>query len=156
MQTASAKRLAEVLIARHPALNGWTVEISERSRRTLGRCLYARRIIRLSRSFVELNTLPLVVEVIQHEIAHALTPYHGHDAVWKRLAIKLGAKPRRCCHEAIMPRGWSAVCPGCGRTCRKYRRPRRGSVYWCRGCGPDAGRLQFEKELDHPEVETPT
>ena len=44
-----------------------------------------------------LNSIEETKDVVLHEIAHALTGRgHGHDAVWKRMCIKVGARPERC------------------------------------------------------------
>jgi hypothetical protein len=48
------------------------------------------------------------------------------------------------CYDArsvVMPVGrWRAVCPGCGRSHSRHRRPRPTS-YHCKACGPVLGGL---------------
>lgn len=150
MQPATAKALAEIEIRQYPALAGWTVELSPRATRTLALCIYRRKVIRLSRPFVELNEVPLIVEAVRHEIAHALTPGHRHDAVWKEMAVRVGARPVSCARDAVLPPGrWVAQCPSCKRVYFKYRRP-SVLVHWCLACGRGKGQLRFTANLDHP------
>src|SRR5690348_10686263 len=52
--------------------------------------------ITLSRHYAILLPADEIRDVILHEIAHALTPTNGHDAVWQAAARKVGAKPERC------------------------------------------------------------
>lgn len=33
-------------------------------------------------------------ELILHEIAHALTPYHGHDRAFRNMSIRIGGNPK--------------------------------------------------------------
>lgn len=85
----------EVLRDEHLAEDGWTFTFNGRLRRALGRCCYSDRTIELSRDFAVAHGLDEhVKDTILHEVAHALTPGHGHDKVWKRVARRLGATPR--------------------------------------------------------------
>ena len=72
-------------------------------------CRYGTRTIELSVFLVDRNGPEEVRDTILHEIAHALVgPGHGHDAVWKRQCIEIGARPVRC-GDADMPDGkWQA------------------------------------------------
>jgi predicted SprT family Zn-dependent metalloprotease len=154
MQPKTARTLAQALIDQYADLSGWTVELSSRAARTLGLCVYSRKVIRLSQRFIELNDVPPVIEAVRHEIAHArVGPGHGHDAVWKRMAVLVGAKPVRCARDAVLPPGrWSAVCPTCSQVFFRYRRPAPARRYWCRTCGPQRGLLHFATQLVFPSV----
>ena len=114
--------------------------------RSMGLCRYRRVRIELSVYFVQRNPPEEVRETLLHEICHALVgPGHGHDAVWKRMCLKVGAKPERLCHEAEMPAGrWQARCGGCGTTHHKHRRPKRMKGWFCRQCGPEKGQLAWQ------------
>ncbi len=145
MDLEAARGMATGLMAGHVELEDWRVAFSRHARRTLGVCRHRQRVIVLSAAFVTLNTDDVVRDIVLHELAHALVGAgHGHDAVWKRKAVELGADPERVCTVAVMPPGeWVATCPACGRTFDRYRRPSRR--YWCRPCGPDAGPLTFTR-----------
>jgi predicted SprT family Zn-dependent metalloprotease len=141
---ALARRLALQLLARH-GLHDWSFAFNRR-KRTMGLCLYARRTIELSVHLVDRNGPEEVRDTILHEIAHALVgPGHGHDAVWRRKCLEVGARPERC-SEADMPPGrWRARCGGCGTHFHRYRRPREAE-WFCRGCGPAQGKLIWRVE----------
>jgi len=58
--------------------------------RTTGKCYGKKKIIKLQPNYVELNSDEMITNTILHEIAHALTPKHGHNKFWKRKAISIG------------------------------------------------------------------
>lgn len=122
-------------------LHDWSFAYNRR-KRAMGLCVYRRRAIELSIYFVQRNGDGEVVDTILHEIAHALVgPGHGHDAVWKRKCVEIGAEPLRC-GQADMPGGrWQARCGGCGRSFHRHRKPTRTHGWFCRACGPERGRL---------------
>jgi len=129
-------------------LPGWTFRFN-RCKQAMGLCVYHRRTIELSIHFVERdNPAEEIRDTILHEIAHALVgPGHGHDKVWKRKCIEIGARPQRCGH-ADMPKGrWSARCGGCGRSFHRHRqrKPKRSRGWFCRACGPEQGRLLWKE-----------
>ncbi len=137
-------KLAFDLLARH-GLHDWSFAFNRR-KTSVGMCFFHRKAIELSIYFVQRNGPELILDTILHEIAHALVgPGHGHDAVWKRMCLKVGAKPERLCHEAEMPAGrWQARCGGCGMTHHKHRRPKRMKGWFCRKCGPEKGQLAWQ------------
>lgn len=73
-----------------------------------------------------LNEESEVQNTVLHEIAHALTPEHGHDGMWQAACMLVGAKPVRCYNRdsVLAPFRYKATC-GCGKELRKLRKPRR-------------------------------
>jgi hypothetical protein len=136
--------LAERLLTEH-GLHDWTFQYN-RSKINMGLCRFGSRTIELSIHFVEGNPDELVLDTLLHEIAHALVgPGHGHDAVWKRKCLEVGARPERVSFDVIMPPGrWQARCPGCGEIHHKHRKPKRLSGWHCIACGPEAGKLCWQ------------
>ena len=141
---ADARRLALDLMARH-GLDGWTFEFNWR-KRTVGLCRYTTKTIELSVYLVERNGPDEILDTLLHEIAHALVgPGHGHDAVWKRKCVELGAVPRAC-GDAAMPEGcWKAECAVCGARFDRHRKPKRLRGWFCRRCGPQRGGLVWKR-----------
>ena len=139
---AEARVLALDLMARH-GLRGWHFAFNRR-KRCMGLCRYEKCAIELSEYLVERNSAEEVRDTILHEIAHALVGLgHGHDAVWRRKCLEIGARPERC-GQADMPEGrWQARCGACGQEFRRHRRPKRVTGWFCRPCGPGPGKLTW-------------
>lgn len=69
--------------------------------RTMGQFSARRRRIQLSTYFIARKSYRIMVNTILHEIAHALTPTHGHDLVWKQKAAEIGALPRATANDDL-------------------------------------------------------
>lgn len=153
MDIAALKREAASLFGRH-ALSGWRMEVSARLKRTLGLCDYSSRSIRVNRFYAENNSEAVVLNTLRHEVAHALTPGHGHDSTWVAAAVRLGCTAKRVCDQDILlPAGrFQAVCPHCRRTYHKHRlracQPSRR--YYCLACGKERGVLAFAESRALP------
>lgn len=107
-------------------LDTWQLEI-DRAVRRAGLCNYSHRVISLSHHYITRNVWDGVVEdTVLHEIAHALVgPGHGHNSIWKRKCIEVGARPERCydSSQVDMPeRRYIGMCPSCNLTIRRFRR----------------------------------
>ena len=90
--------------------------------------------ITLSRHYTVLLPEDEIRDVILHEIAHALTPGHNHNAVFMAACRKVGARPARCAMPSASPEhsieGW---CPKCDVLVSKHHRMPRAK-YVHRGC----------------------
>lgn len=115
-----------------PAM-GWKWEYNN-LKRTLGLCNYREKKLFFSTAFIPINPPEIILDVVLHEIAHALVgPNFGHSNVWKRKAREVGAKPRSCQGNAISPEGKYKLECGCGLVHHFHRQPKY-DVYRCR-CG---------------------
>lgn len=113
---------------------GWRFRWDNASRR-LGQCRHNDKVISISRPLTASIKRRVITETITHEIAHALTPGHGHDAVWAAKDRELGGNGRRLydASEVTAPLPpFEGTCPGCGRVARRHR---RANV----SCGPCSG-----------------
>ena len=75
-----------------------------------------------------------ITDTVLHEIAHAIVgPRHGHDAVWKAAAARIGCTAERC-HQVkhTLPR-WHGRC-GCEKKWERQRLTRRTRTWICATC----------------------
>jgi len=130
-------------------LSGWKFKFS-RGKNILGFCQYTKGyeknwrlnksthaigdcFIALSHHFVTIND-ETNRDTILHEIAHALSPGHGHDYYWKSVCVQIGANPERLAPKTIkspVPK-YKAVCSDCGRVFRRHHM--RSAKYLCSNC----------------------
>ena len=88
------------------AEQGWRFEFSNRKTQ-VGTCFYSQKKIVFSKWYVESHP-DEIEDTIRHEIAHALVgPDHGHDHVWRRKCIEVGAKPYTCVTPDAVAKGHS-------------------------------------------------
>ena len=81
--------------------------------------------ITISFPLATINDWETVRNTVIHEIAHARTPSHGHDAVWRRECIRLGGDGERLADGNkinTVPMKFIGVCPKCGGKCFRNRR----------------------------------
>ncbi|WP_432564688.1 SprT family zinc-dependent metalloprotease [Kineococcus sp. SYSU DK003] len=131
MDPQAALTMARRLVVEH-GLDGWTV-VLDRARTRAGICRADRREIGLSAPLTALHDEDEVRDTVLHEIAHALVgPRHGHDAVWKAMARRIGCSAERTSTAARAPGAWAGTCPA-GHVLTRHRRPSR--VMACARCG---------------------
>jgi predicted SprT family Zn-dependent metalloprotease len=135
MNLLQAQELAKQLMTQHGLTQqGWRFEFDYAKRR-FGVCKYGPKVIGLSRPLTDANDVLRVKDTILHEIAHALVGVgHGHDSVWKRKCVEIGAKPERCFtgeDTNLIAGKYRAVCGGCGKTHSRHKKVPRGRRYAC-------------------------
>lgn len=127
-----AGRMARRLLDEH-GLRDWTV-VFDRAKRRAGICRPHQRQIGLSAPLTVLHDEAEVRDTVLHEVAHALVgPRHGHDAVWRATALRIGCSGRRCSDpDAPSIEGdWVGTCPAGHRVTRHRRPARPGSCTRC-------------------------
>ncbi len=100
-----------------------------------GICRHSEKLITLSVTYCLKASESEIADTLLHEIAHAIVgPRHGHDAVWKATARKIGCTATRC-HtvEHTLPR-WKGTC-GCDKVWTRQRLTRRSRTGSCGTCG---------------------
>jgi predicted SprT family Zn-dependent metalloprotease len=128
---------------------GWRLEFRNYGH-LLGTCCSRRRIIAMNDFYADHNTEANILDTLLHEIAHALVgTNHGHDPIWKAMAVKLGCTPETCGKIGVIvrPGKWQATCPTCARPFHKYRKPRPTLGYYCPSCGAEKGQLAFVAQI---------
>lgn len=96
MNLVDAKRLALEKMQEYGLIEkGWRFEFNRR-KTAYGMCYWRRKVIYLSNVLTPLVTEETCLNTIIHEIAHALTPGHHHDAVWRAKFLSMGGNGMRC------------------------------------------------------------
>lgn len=129
--------LAKGLMSNYDELIGWSFSFNNR-KSSFGVCSYRKKTIELSSYLVVGMTDKAIFETIIHEIAHALTPGHGHDYVWVRKCVELGGDGKRCGDYNKFDGGkktqdevyskiskYTLTCPCCGNKSYLNRKPKR-------------------------------
>lgn len=114
------------------------------ARANFGMCSYPREnptyfIITISKPLAELNDDETVKQVVLHEIAHALTPGHGHDTTWKQKCLELGGNGERCYNQLAVKtpkHNWMIRCPMCGFQEFRFKQPKDNTL--CPKCRKSA------------------
>lgn len=153
MDLSSARQLALRLMAEHNLTQqGWTFKFNNR-KNSAGVCLYLSKKICLSTIFTQSSSLEEVTDTILHEIAHAHTPKHGHDHVWRQKAREIGCKAERCFdlnenHENALLRiaPYKAICIN-GHEHFAFRKPKRKH-----SCGKCSRRFNPNYVLEYKRV----
>jgi len=136
----------EIFILMHKwGLDDWNVNIVNDDSRA-GVTYYSRKEIAFSRTIVEKITPLARIELINHEIAHAIAGHEaGHGKLWQKWAMKCGARPNpEMCLDGFMTKKveyfWQAECERghkFGRTFKPKRKERRD------GCPHDGTDLTW-------------
>lgn len=98
MNITEAHRMLREELDKHE-LYHVTTKMNGRLTSVFGRYRYSRlghKSIELSTKLVQINDVERVRLTILHEVAHALTEGHGHDAVWKAKLLEIGGDGKRC------------------------------------------------------------
>jgi len=98
MKLIKAKELAENLMEKYK-LNNYKLIFSTKMTNSFGYCNWIKKYIKLSIPLILCNGEKQVKTVILHEIAHALTPKHYHNFVWKEKCLEIGGDGKRCWSE---------------------------------------------------------
>ena len=136
-----------------------TTKMNGRLTTVFGRYRYNRlgthKSIELSTKLVAINDEHRVRLTILHEVAHALTEGHGHDAVWKAKLLEIGGDGKRCYDSTdtnTIQRSrtiYQAYCQEHGNRGRTYRRMNKACSDCCRkynnGRYSEAYRIQYRE-----------
>ena len=112
MDLTEAALMGRRLLDQH-GLHDWTI-VFDRAKRRAGICRWARKEIGLSAPLTSIHPESEVRDTVLHEVAHALVgPRHGHDQVWRALAMRIGCSGERCSSDDApgIDGHWVGTCP---------------------------------------------
>jgi RimJ/RimL family protein N-acetyltransferase/predicted SprT family Zn-dependent metalloprotease len=118
------KALAERKMAEHLDLENWKFEFDNGKRRA-GLCNYDEQKIQLSKYLVAIHSVDESMQVVLHEIAHAMSGHEaGHSKKWLATAKKIGYRAEKFTGKEIAEKvaPWVGVCP-MGHEHYRYRKP---------------------------------
>jgi RimJ/RimL family protein N-acetyltransferase len=118
--------LAERKMAEHLDLQVWSFKWDNAKRRA-GLCNYRDKTISISTYHAQVHTIDETLQVVLHEIAHALCGKEaGHSKVWLAKAKSIGYRAERFTGKEIASEfaTWVGFCPA-GHEHFRYRKPTR-------------------------------
>ena len=136
------RALAEAKMAEHLDMNVWQFGFDSAKRRA-GLCNYSESLITVSRYLVDIHTVDETMQVVLHEIAHALCGKEaGHTKVWLKVAKQIGYRAERFSGKEIAEETakWIGTCPA-GHQHYRYRKPTRQLA--CGLCGRGFNRANL-------------
>src|SRR6266496_4809772 len=91
-------------------LSNWHIRVTtDISKPFLGLCDHKNKTIFLNGFSIDTHPDSELLNTIRHEVAHALTPSHQHDDVWREMAKKLGCDNTRECGMSLSPIAIDAI-----------------------------------------------
>jgi hypothetical protein len=95
-------------------LSDWHARLTtDMTKGFLGLCSHGDKAIIISAHHIDIHDTEMVKNTILHEIAHALTPGHSHDPVWKAKASEVGCiNTQACSNLAFTPEAIDAIRSG--------------------------------------------
>jgi predicted SprT family Zn-dependent metalloprotease len=136
------RALAEIKMAEHLDLNIWQFGFDS-ARRRAGLCNYTTKTITISRYLVDIHTMDESMQVVLHEVAHAMCgKREGHNKKWLATAKSIGYRAERFSGTEIAEEtaNWIGVCKN-GHRHYRYRQPSRPLA--CGMCGRGFSRANL-------------
>jgi RimJ/RimL family protein N-acetyltransferase/predicted SprT family Zn-dependent metalloprotease len=128
------RALAERKMAEHLDLENWQFGFDSAKRRA-GLCNYTNKTITISRYHVDIHTIDETMQVVLHEVAHAMCgKREGHNKKWLATAKSIGYRAERFTGTEIAQEtaSWIGTCKN-GHKHYRYRQPSRPLA--CGLCG---------------------
>ena len=123
MNLIDVEKIAEELMIKYLNLD-WSFKFTN-CKKKFGWCHYQRKIIGISKPLSLLNNYEDVINVILHEIAHAMVGIgNNHNKVWRNKALEIGCTGNRCYSNAVLlpPPKFILECMNCGKIIKMYRK----------------------------------
>jgi predicted SprT family Zn-dependent metalloprotease len=119
------RAISETKMAQHIDLEQWQFGFDSAKRRA-GLCNYTDKRITISRYLVDIHTVDETMQVVLHEVAHAMSGKQaGHSKVWLATAKSIGYRAEKFTGKEIAEEtaAWVGSCPK-GHRHYRYRQPK--------------------------------
>jgi predicted SprT family Zn-dependent metalloprotease len=136
------RAMAEIKMGEHLDLNIWQFGFDSGKRRA-GLCNYTTKTITISRYLVDIHTMDESMQVVLHEIAHAMCgKREGHNKKWLATAKSIGYRAEKFTGTEIAEETatWVGSCKN-GHKHYRYRQPSRPLA--CGLCGRGFSRANL-------------
>ena len=138
MTLQEIETLAKQLIRKHEKVSGlqpgWQFGFDLAASRG-GVCWQRKKLITLSVTFCLKASREEIIDILLHEIAHAIVGHqHGHDAVWQEAAKRIGCSAERCHSVDHTPPRWVGECKCAGKQWERQRLTRPAKTGVCSKC----------------------
>jgi RimJ/RimL family protein N-acetyltransferase/predicted SprT family Zn-dependent metalloprotease len=136
------RAIAERKMAEHIDLENWQFGFDS-ARRRAGLCNYTTKTISISRYLVDIHTIDESMQVVLHEVAHAMCgKREGHNKKWLATAKSIGYRAERFTGTEIAEEtaSWIGSCKN-GHKHYRYRQPARPLA--CGLCGRGFSRANL-------------
>lgn len=148
------RALAERKMAEHIDLENWRFGFDSAKRRA-GLCNYTNKTITISRYLVDIHTIDESMQVVLHEVAHAMCgKREGHNKKWLATAKSIGYRAERFTGTEIAQETatWVGTCKN-GHAHYRYRQPSRPLACGLCGRGFSRANLIVWQHRDELELE---
>lgn len=123
-------------------LHDWKVVLQEHHEGWGGRCNVDAKMIYLSGEIIDINPEPVILNIIKHEVAHALCPERGHGELWRDIHLSLGGDGKSATDMETPYTAMARLCPSYGAVYGCYPR----QPYWhCLRCNGDTRLVPTDK-----------
>lgn len=154
--TTQAQLLISRLIVKH-GVGNYDIKMVQRCKKriTIARCNRKSEYFEFVIHYATHLTDTDFIELILHEIAHALTPGHGHDRVFRNMCYRIGGHPAATSNFQYAVKTAPSylqkkvnyiykcpVCPSEMKTTKKLKR-----TYSCAECSPRVYNTDFAMVL---------
>jgi predicted SprT family Zn-dependent metalloprotease len=146
------RALAERKMAEHLDLETWQFGFDSAKRRA-GLCNYTSKTITISRYHADIHTIDETMQVVLHEVAHAICgKSEGHNKKWLATAKSIGYRAERFTGTEIAREtaSWIGTCKS-GHKHYRYRQPSRPLA--CGLCGRGFNRANLISWQHRDEAE---
>lgn len=147
------RALAERKMAEHIDLENWQFGFDSAKRRA-GLCNYTNKTITISRYLADIHTIDESMQVVLHEVAHAMCgKREGHNKKWLTTAKAIGYRAERFTGTEIAEETatWVGACKN-GHKHYRYRQPSRPLA--CGLCGRGFSRANLIVWQHRDELES--